>query len=137
MTLKYAECADRPIGHDHVVAEDALERRPDPGRAVRDRSLREWVLNSTRFAPSVSNAWVSWRSFASRLAPLRWKAVPTHVQPISSRRCSGTIDRKRLLPIARPDAWSMVANGRSVPASALARAVSTQRAQARPRPAGP
>ena len=33
-------------------------------------------------------------------APL--EAGPTQVQPISSRRCSGTIDMKRLLPIALP-----------------------------------
>ena len=65
---------------------------PIPSSAVREATFRAWVLNSTRSAPSVSNAWVSWSSLASRLAPVRWKAVPSHVQPISSRRCSGAID---------------------------------------------
>ena len=81
-------------------------------------------MNSTRSASSVSNAWVSWRSFASRFAPVRWYAVPTQVQPISRRRCSGVIVMNLVLPIARPLAVSTVANGTSVPASALARAVS-------------
>ena len=45
---------------------------PIPSSAVRDFSLSESVLNSIRFAPSRSKPCSSWRSLASRFAPLRW-----------------------------------------------------------------
>ena len=100
---------------------------PIPARAARDRSFPAWVLNSTRLAPRTSNAWASWSSFASRFAPVRWNAVPdpgpADLQPPvlgHDRHEPGAADRP---PVAR----SIVANGRSVPASALASAASSQR----------
>src|SRR6185369_14759950 len=101
-------------------------RAPIPSRAVRDGSLSESVLNSTRRQPRVSKAWPSISSFASRFAPVRCQAGATHVQPISSRRCSGTMFMNRLLPIGRPVDASIVANGNSVPAARAASAVSAQ-----------
>ena len=81
---------------------------PMPASALRDRSLRACVLNSTRLAPSVSNAWVSWSSLASRLAPVRWNAVADprpadleapvlghdrHVAAAADRPAAGPVDR--------------------------------------------
>ena len=77
---------------------------PIPSSAVRECSFRAWVLNSTRSALERLER----VGAAGAASPRGWRRsagtpVPIHVQPISSRRCSGAIVMKRLLPIARPD----------------------------------
>jgi hypothetical protein len=68
--------------------------------ARRDRSFSESVFNSAR--------------------AVRFYRRPIHVQPISSRLCARSILPKRVLPIARPESRSTVANGSADP-SACAR----------------
>ena len=99
----------RPVGHVVWWRRTPSNVAPMPSRAVRDATLPAWVLNSTRSAPSVSKAWVSWRSFASRLAPVRWNAVPDpgpadlqaamlgrdrHVAGAADRPTRGEVDRR-------------------------------------------
>ena len=66
-------------------------------------------MRATRPAPSVSKAYVSWRSLASVLTAVRWREGAIHVQPISTRPCSGAMSPNRVDPTARPDARSTVA----------------------------
>ena len=83
---------------------------PMPSSAVRDAlvagmGLELDPLGAERLerVASAGGAWPrGWRR-------VRWNAAPTHVQPISSRRCSGAIVMNRVLPMARPDARSIVA----------------------------
>ena len=71
----------------------------------------------------------AWRNFASMLAPDCQRERRSHVQPISSPRCSGRSVRKRVLPIGSPVCATRVANGTSAPASAFASAASRSRAK--------
>jgi hypothetical protein len=120
MTLYQAECRTPSPGMTMCFRKMPSNVAPIPRSAVRDRSLFESVLNSTRRQPSRSNACPSMSSFASRFAPVRCQAGATQVQPISRRRCSRTRFMYRVEPIARPDATSIVANGSSRPASRAA-----------------
>ncbi len=112
--------AVRAVGHDRVVAQDALEGRADPEQRRPRRTLRAWVLNSTRSASSVSKAWVSCSSLASRFAPVPLERGPDPGPADLQAPMLGQMVMNRLLPIARPVARSTVANGTSVPAAALA-----------------
>src|SRR5919204_1027615 len=82
--------------------------------APRERSFSASVLNSTRRKPT-SNACRSIRYFASTFAPLPQCDGASHVQPISTTRCSGRMARSRVLPIAAPVGASSVANGPARP----------------------
>ena len=88
---------------------------PIPRRAVLDWTFREWVLNSTRFASSVSNAWVSWSSFASRFRPLRCQARadprPADLEPL-------VLGRDRHVAAAADDLARLDVDGREGPLGA-------------------
>src|SRR5437879_2824616 len=75
---------------------------PMASSALRDASLSESVLNSTRWQCHVPNAWSSISSFASELTVERCQGTATHVQPISTRRSASELLAKRVLPITRP-----------------------------------
>ena len=123
---------DAVAGHDHVVPEDALERRADPEERRPRRLVERVGLELDPAAPRTSNAWVSWSSFASRFAPVRchWRRDPrpADLEPAvlgDDRHEAGAADRPAASPPRR------VANGISVPASPRPRAPSP------PRPGGP
>ena len=97
----------RTTGHSSSVTEYQAESRRAPSRtsmclrkmpsnragsassAARERSFSASVLNSTRMQASSSNACPMRRSLASTFAPVPQAALESHVQPISSPRCSG------------------------------------------------
>ena len=120
--------AKRAVGHDHVLAEDPLERRADP----RERGARALVAGVRLELDPVGPERLERMGeleqlrLAVRAGPLERRCRPR------SSRSRGACARARSTCSAccrspGPEARSMVANGRSVPASALARAVSSHR----------
>src|SRR5262245_9509489 len=89
---------------------------PRAARAPHERSLEASVLNSTLRQPQLSNACCSCRSLASTFAPVPHADGCSHVQPISTERCSGLSARKRVEPTTW--SWWIVTKGISVPAAA-------------------
>ena len=82
--------ADAPGCGEHVLAERAFFDRAEARERRARPTLSAWVLNSTRIAPSVSNAWASSGSLVSVLAAVRWceRRVPrpADLEPVIGRR---------------------------------------------------
>ena len=66
---------------------------PIPASALRDRSLRDVGLELDPVGAQRLEGVGQLEELGLAVGPVRWNALPTHVQPISRRRCSGTIDR--------------------------------------------
>ena len=120
----------RPVGHDRVAPEDALERRADAGQRVA-RALVARVgleLDPVGAERLERVGQLEQLRLAVRAGPLERAADPG---PADLEALVLRHDRHEPAAADGPSrgAMSIVANGRSVPASALASAVSTQRSQ--------
>jgi hypothetical protein len=109
-----------------VVAQDALECGPDAEQRGPGRDVASVGLELDALRPERVERVGQLEELRLTIRAARWNATPSHVHPISRRRCSGAIVMKRVLPTARSEARSIVANGTSDPSSAVARVVSNQ-----------
>src|SRR5579863_4596728 len=85
ITLKYTVCRIRPVDVIMWLRKIPSSFAPIRKIAARDLSFKESVFSSTRMQPSVSNACLSSKYFASVFAAVRCHSRPIHVLPISTR----------------------------------------------------
>ena len=89
---------------------------PSRSIAARDCRFIQWVRNSTAMHSSRSNAWVNSNSLLSVLVPVRWAERAFQVDPISTRRTSGSTFMYVVMPMTSLVPVRRVVNGSMLPA---------------------